>query len=254
MAPPRGWASCARRRPTARVRLYCFPYAGGGLAAYQPWAARLPDPVEVWTVCLPGREHRLDEAARTDLTGLVDELRAALAPQLAGPPAPVAFFGHSLGALLAYELARDLRAHGEREPAALVLSGRAAAHHPPRRRMHTLDDDAFVAAVRSLGGAPSAALEHPELRELCLPTLRADITAAETYRHRPGPPLDCAITSWAGDADEGVPPDAVAEWARHTRGPTRHRRFPGGHFFPWSAPGVLAALAEDIGLQGRAPC
>ncbi|MFI0793190.1 thioesterase II family protein [Micromonospora rubida] len=246
IAADRGWVSCGRRRPTAAVRLYCFPYAGGGLAAYQPWAARLPEEIEVWTVCLPGREHRLDEAARTDLHGLVDELRSALAPQLAGPPAPVAFFGHSLGALLAYELARALREHGDREPAALVLSGRADAHHPPRRRMHTLGDDDFIAAVQGLGGAPSAALEHPELRELCLPTLRADITAAETYRYRPGPPLDCALANWAGDADAGVPPDAVADWAQHTTGPTRHRLFPGDHFFPWSTPNILTPLLKDI--------
>ncbi|MEU7907103.1 alpha/beta fold hydrolase [Actinoplanes sp. NPDC049118] len=240
------WISCAFRRPAATVRLFCFPYAGGGATAFQPWVPRLPATVEVWPVCLPGREQRLFDPAYTSLPDLVAELREALAGPMADSPVPVAFFGHSLGALLAFELARSLREHGDAEPSTLVLSGRAAPHRAPGRRLATLPDDAFVAAVQRFGATPSAALDHPEVRELCLPMLRADFTMAETYTYRPGPPLDCPVTTWAGKDDPGATPDLVEQWAGYTTGPVRHRTFPGGHFFLHTDGSVFDALAEDL--------
>nr|BFE70691.1 hypothetical protein GCM10020092_039920 [Actinoplanes digitatis] len=134
------------RRPpasTATVRLFCFPYAGGGATAFQPWSTRLPANVEVWPVCLPGREQRLFDPAYTSLDDLVRELRGELAGPIADSGVPVAFFGHSMGALLAFELARALRDNGDTQPSTLVLSGRAAPHHvtgraplgPARRRV-----------------------------------------------------------------------------------------------------------------------
>jgi medium-chain acyl-[acyl-carrier-protein] hydrolase len=240
-----GWASCAKRRPAARVRLYCFPYAGGGAAAYHPWAGRLPSDVELWSICLPGREQRLFEPAYTDLDALVGELRTALAGPLADSPVPAVFFGHSMGALLAFELARALRDRGDPEPAGLVLSARAGAHHAPRRRLHALPEEEFVAAIRGFGAAPAEALSNPELRELCLPTLRADFTLAETYRYRPGRPLDCPLTTWAATDDHGATPDLVADWGEHTRGEVHHHTFEGGHFFLREA-SVLDVLAQDL--------
>lgn len=244
------WISCAARRPAAAVRLFCFPYAGGGATAFQPWAPRLPATVEVWPVCLPGREQRLLDPVHTSLDTLVAELREALAGPLADSPVPVAFFGHSLGALLAFELARSLRAHGDREPSTLVLSGRAAPHLTVEGALHTLPDDAFVSAVQQFGAAPAAALDHPELRELYLPTLRADFTMAETYSYRPGPALDCPVTTWAGLEDRGATPELVERWAGYTTGPVRHRTFPGGHFFLHTDGSVFDALAEDVNPAG----
>jgi medium-chain acyl-[acyl-carrier-protein] hydrolase len=240
------WISCASRRPAASVRLFCFPYAGGGATVFQPWAIRLPASVEVWPVCLPGREHRLFDPVHTSLDRLVAEMRDALAGPMAESPVPVAFFGHSLGALLAYELARSLRQNSDREPATLVLSGRAAPHQKSGRSLHTLSDDAFVSAVQQFGAAPAAALDNPELRELCLPMLRADFTMAETYTYRPGPALDCPIITWAGRQDDGSTPDLVEQWAGYTTGPVRHRTFPGGHFFLHTDDSVFDALTEDL--------
>jgi surfactin synthase thioesterase subunit len=195
----------ASRALTARRRLFVFPHAGAGASAYR-LAAYLPDTVEVCTVQLPGREGRFAEAPLTSL----DDAVAALAPLIADhTDLPYAFFGHSMGALIAFETARRLRAHGTRLPERLFLSGMRAPGRPDRDPRHTLPDDELLATAEFDG-------VDAELRELLLPLLRADLTLCETYTYRAEAPLPCPVTALAGSDDDSVDERELAEWRQHT--------------------------------------
>nr|WP_245652887.1 alpha/beta fold hydrolase [Herbidospora sakaeratensis] len=216
------WAVRLGDRP-APVRLFCFPYAGGGAAVFRRWPAALPG-VEVYAIRLPGRENRFCEPLLTSHDGLPERLADALRPLL---DRPYALFGHSLGALLAYETARLLR------PAHLFVGGSRAPHLPRPATapdVAGLDDAAFTAMVREMGGTPPEFFGSAELAELLLPVLRADFGLAEAYRHRPGPPLEAPITALRG-ADEDVTPAMARAWAPHTAAGFALHEFPGGHFF-----------------------
>lgn len=179
---------------------------------------------------------------------LVREMADAVLPLL---DCPYAIFGHSLGALTAYELVRLLRREGRPLPVHLMVSGRHAPHIPFSRRMHQMSDREFIAQLRRLGGTPEAVLENEELLALLLPPLRRDFAIVETYTHAPEPPLDVPLTAFGGEQDEDVPRDAIEAWGAHTTGPFQARLFPGGHFYlhqPGSRllPTVAAALAEHL--------
>ncbi|AXB43266.1 thioesterase II family protein [Amycolatopsis albispora] len=225
------------------VTLYCLPHAGGGISAYAGWREEAPDGLDVQPVRLPGRdgdpgEHcqRMDDLVTT----LVGDLTAL----------PCALFGHSVGAVVAFELARAATAAG-RAPRALFVSGsvappRAAGHDQPRR---DLPDDEFAAEVERLGGVPPELLADPESRSVLLPRLRADYTIAETYEYRPGPPLDCPISAFAGRADPAVGAADLDDWAEHTTATCRGRRLPGDHFYLTTArPLLLRAIGRDLEL------
>ncbi|MFJ6790932.1 thioesterase domain-containing protein [Streptomyces angustmyceticus] len=198
----RGLGSRAR---TARRRLFVFPHAGAGASAYR-LAEYLPDTVEVCTVQLPGRETRFTEPALTSL----DEAVAALAPLLADrTDLPYAFFGHSMGSLIAFETARRLRALGQRLPEHLFLSGMRAPGLPDRSPRHTLPDDELLATAEFDG-------LDAQLQTMLLPLLRADLTLCETYTHRAEAPLPCPLTVLAGSDDDSVDGAELAEWRGHT--------------------------------------
>jgi medium-chain acyl-[acyl-carrier-protein] hydrolase len=181
-------------------------------------------------VQLPGREGRVREEPFTRLEPLVASLTDALAQELTELPA--AFFGHSMGALVAFETARELRRRGAREPVQLLVSARRAPHLPARHEpIHALPEAAFRDELRRLQGTPEAVLEHPELMELLEPMLRADFAVIETFEHRPAPPLNAPITAFGGAGDEDVPFEDLDAWSRHTAGGFRRRSFRGGHFF-----------------------
>jgi medium-chain acyl-[acyl-carrier-protein] hydrolase len=237
------WLHPGKASTAPRVRLVCLPYAGGGTATFHAWPARLPADVEVRPVRLPGREDRLTEPAYTDMDALVHDLCAGLAPLYDPPAVPLAFFGHSMGALIAFELCRRL---ADRAPVArLIVSGHGAPHLPATHRLHTLPDEQLVSAIGAYGGLRPEVLESPELRKLFLATLRADFQLVETYRHTKGDPLELAISTWSGSRDDNVPFDQVAEWNGYSTQPVRHRIFPGGHFF-LDHGDVLRVLAEEL--------
>ncbi|PPK63145.1 alpha/beta fold hydrolase [Actinokineospora auranticolor] len=245
------WLVNLTPRRRGRVSLLCLPFAGGGAGAFHDWPDGLPPDVEVWAVRLPGRESRLVEEPYRDLGALVD----ALVPEVAGlVGTPYAVFGHSMGALVGYELVRRLRAAGLPEPGLLVASGHDAPHvaaHP--RQLHAMPDPALVAALRDYGATPDTLLAQPELLELFLPTIRADFAVVETYAYRPGPPLRCPFAVLRGVADHDVTPAGCAAWAELTAGPTAQLAFPGGHFFIDEArERVLAELTELLDGVGRA--
>ena len=218
------------------MRLLCFPYAGGGASIYRTWPSSLPPEIEVLPVQLPGREARIREPAFTSLPPLIDGLLPALGRGLLD--GPVAFFGHSMGALVAYELARALRDAGSPRPLHLFVSARRAPDLPARTApIHALPEPEFRQRLRELNGTPEAVLEHPELMELLGPTLRADFTLIETYEPTSAPPLDCPITAFGGVDDPDVSEEEMAAWRRFTTAAFQLRMLPGDHFF----------LAQDSG-------
>jgi medium-chain acyl-[acyl-carrier-protein] hydrolase len=240
------WLVRPETRPTARIRLFCFTYAGGGASIYRPWTRELPPEVELCAIQLPGRESRLLEEPYAEMTALVDQLSAALDPYL---DLPFAFFGHSMGALVAFEMAREIRGRRGLSPVHLFVSGHAAPQIRRRRApVHQLPDAAFVEAIRRLNGTPEQVLENAELMAIVLPALRADLALCETYTYVSAAPLSCPISAFGGLADSEVGYDDLRAWQAETTGPFRLRLFPGDHFYLRDE---RTALLDSIGQTLR---
>jgi medium-chain acyl-[acyl-carrier-protein] hydrolase len=213
---------------------------------YRGWAAHLPDEVEVVSVQLPGRENRFNEQPIESMERLVGQLVDGLAGYLTRP---FALFGHSMGALIAFELIRRLRRSGV-GPVHLFASGCRAPHLPSRSPdWHTLPDHDLITKIEALGGIPPALLAERQLLDTILPTLRSDCTLSETYVCRPQPPLNCPVSAFGGLLDDEVFPEDVQGWSCHTTGPFRAHLLPGGHFFINSTlEGLLEMVASELGL------
>ena len=225
---PAAWVRRTNRATPARVKLFCLPFAGGGAGTFRDWPADLPAGVEVCPVHLPGREARFREPAFSDVDALVDPLLEGLLPHLGGP---FALFGHSMGGLIAFELAGRLHHRGVR-PTWFFASGCRAPHVPLRPDVrYTLPDDEFLASVRKLNGTPPQLLENPEIMNLMLPTLRRDFELVETYRYRPRPPLECPVTVFGGRDDPDVHRDDLEAWRQQAAGRFELHVLPGDHFF-----------------------
>src|SRR5215510_9124924 len=213
-ATDKKWLSCPKPNSQAKLKLFCFPYAGGNSQTYRAWPFKLPETVEVHMVNLPGRGTRLREAPITRLAPLVDEVAEAIRPEL---DKPFAFFGHSMGALIAFELVHQLRKQNHVNPAHLIVSGRGAPHMPKTEpQTHDLPEKEFIEELRRLNGTPTETLEHPELMQLMLPILRADFAICETYTYEDRPLLDCPITALGGLDDSDVTREELAAWRERT--------------------------------------
>ncbi|MEM1205128.1 MAG: thioesterase domain-containing protein [Acidobacteriota bacterium] len=223
------WLVFRPRTEPAKLRLFCFPYAGGGASIYRTWASDLPAAIEAVPVQPPGRENRLMETPLRRMDDLANALVPELLPHL---DRPFAFFGYSLGATLAYEVALRLqRLHGK-PPAHLMVAARRAPHLPPSREaIHDLPEDAFIERLRELDGTPEEALANPELMELLLPLLRADFEVVETYEPIQRPAVATTVTALGGLADPDVEREHLEAWSGYGQEPFRVRMFPGGHFF-----------------------
>jgi surfactin synthase thioesterase subunit len=242
------WLIRRERRPAAAVRLYCFPYVGGTSGEFLRWSEDLAD-AEVYGVVPPGRGERLGELPFTRLTDLVRTLVAEV-----HFPAPFAFFGHSLGALVAYETARALQAAGRPLPECLFVSGHRPPHVPlVDEPIHHLPWREFRAVVEQRYPAPPAELaEDDELYAEILETLRCDLSLFETYQHIPGPPLDCPIVVASGVDDHWSEAD-LAPWGRHTIAGCSVRMVHGDHFYlPEHADQVIRIIAGTLN-SGRTP-
>jgi medium-chain acyl-[acyl-carrier-protein] hydrolase len=239
------WLPYGIRRPHAKARLFCLPYAGGVASAYRSWPGQVPPCLEVAPVQLPGRETRLRERPIDRVPDLVEALVEGLRPFL---DRPFAVFGHSFGALVGFVLCQQLHHRGLPGPERLFVSAHRAPHLPARRPpIHHLADDDMMAELRRLGGTPAAALECEELMRVVLPAVRADFTAAESYRYRADEPLRCPIVGFAGASDSEVSPSELDGWGQHTFQPFALRVLAGGHFFPFEAPWpVLASMVENL--------
>ncbi|MFE9775273.1 thioesterase II family protein [Streptomyces sp. NPDC005931] len=224
----------------APVRLVCFPHAGGAAGFYHSFSRALSPAVEVVAVQYPGRQDRRSEPALDDIAALTDGIIDALGPIL--DERPLALFGHSMGAVLAYETARRLE-HEVQTPCALLFaSGRRA---PSRRReeyTHLKDDDGLVEELRSLDGTDAELLDDADVLRLVLPAVRVDYRAVETYRHRAGPEPSCPVAVLRGADDPKVTREEAEAWRDHTTGLCTLDTFPGGHFF------LREAQADVVGV------
>lgn len=226
------WLVCPHPNPHARVRLLGFPHCGGGTGLFRSWSAALPD-VEVTAVLLPGRERRLDEPPFSAMAPLVSAAADALEGWLAAARTPIVCFGHSMGALVAFELAREWRRRGVRQPATLLVSAAAA---PPVDRsqalLHRRDDRALLEAVAdAYGGLERTVIDHPELQATYGGLLRADFAVCETYRYAREAPLDCRIVAFGGREDKVVPSADLEAWRFETTARFALTVLRGGHFY-----------------------
>lgn len=225
----------SKARP--RARLFCFPYAGGAAHVFRQWPRYLPEGVEVCAVQPPGRGSRLSERPLTSLGEIVAAAASALRPFM---NVPFAFYGHSMGALIGYELARRLREEGRPEPLHLIVSGCRAPHWPEAREItYDLPEPEFIEDLRRLKGTPAEVLEHEELLRLMLPLLRADFAVAQTYRYSEGPQLGCRLTAIGGLEDEDATREQMAAWREMTSGAFSLHMLPGDHFFLHSSQAML---------------
>lgn len=246
-----------RFHPTAGrpCRLVCLPHAGGTASFFFPFSQRLAAHADVLAVQYPGRQDRRLEPALDSVEELVPALHAALRPY---DDLPLVLFGHSMGAVLAFELARRMEREGT-GPLGLIVSGRRAVDILRDDRVHTLGDAALIEEVRVLAGTDPGLLQDEEILRMVLPALRADFKAVETYRYRPdgsGPPLRCPLSVLTGTSDPRVSPEQAMAWRELTEGPFGFRSFPGGHFYlATQQDAVSAAVAEDLRsfAEGRAP-
>lgn len=228
------WIFCPRPIPSPRFRLICVPFAGKGASVYRQWPQLMPPDVEMCALQLPGRESRPSERPFTRLTDAVEMVAEVLQPYL---DVPYALYGHSMGGLLSFELARNMRRQHRPGPVHLFASGRRAPHLPdPRPYMHTMTDDPFIAEItRRFGGIPAEVLREPDLMALLLPMLRADVEMVETYQHVPEAALECPITVLGGREDTEARFEELIAWRQHTNLGFQTEILPGNHFFIQSA-------------------
>jgi medium-chain acyl-[acyl-carrier-protein] hydrolase len=239
------WIAFRKPNSQARLRLFCFPYAGAGASIFRTWSDGLPADVEVCPVQIPGRGTRPMEASFTQLAPLVEALAEALVPLL---DKPFAFFGHSLGALVGFELARQLRRQSGAQPVRLFVSADWAPQLPHRERpVHALPEAEFLGELRRLNGIPEKVSEDAELMQILLPVLRADFAVYETYAYSTEPPLDCPISIFGGLQDQRVNRGDLEAWRDQTSDFVSVRMFPGDHFF-WNTtqPLLLQVLSQEL--------
>jgi surfactin synthase thioesterase subunit len=223
------WISQLRPNPRASLRLFCFPYAGGGTAPYRPWGDVLPRNVEVCPIQLPGREMRIKQAAFSDVFALVEALVPNIVPFL---DRPFALFGHSMGALVAFELARTLTRDHHPLPERLFVSARVAPSVQLKSApINKLPDDELIREIVQLNGTDKDVVGQTELMKLVLPTLRADLALHEEYRYSDGVLLECPIVAFGGLQDFKVSAEDLDAWRNHTGGPFTKRMLAGDHFF-----------------------
>jgi len=229
----------------ARMRLLCFPYAGGNHMIFRLWQNQLPDSVELCAIRLPGRGASVHEPHFTRMESLIPVVAETILPAC---DKPFAFFGHSMGAMVAFEMARHLRREKGLEPVQLFVSGRRAPHLPDTdQRTYELPDAKFIEELRRIKGTPDEVLSNPELMQMIIPTIRADFEVCHTYQWIPEKPLSCRIVAYGGLGDEEEDKKKIEAWREVTTGPFSVRMFPGDHFFIHTSEALLLrALAKDL--------
>ncbi len=239
----------APRRPNlrARLRLFCFPYAGGSEAVYRTWQQNLPEAVEVLPVQLPGHGARIKEPALARLAPLAQALSQSLRPEM---ELPFAFFGHSMGGLIAFELTRQLRREGAPLPTHLFISAKCSPKQVDEINAHKISDEELIQVLRRYEGTPKEVLDNVEMMQFLLPVIRADMELCNTYVCDSEPPLPCPITVFGGLQDTRCLRKCLEGWQDYTAGRFTLRMFPAGHFFlrSWENP-ILESICKDLALH-----
>jgi medium-chain acyl-[acyl-carrier-protein] hydrolase len=237
------WLHVPRPLTRPALRLFAFPYAGATGSAYHAWAQMLPSGIELCGIQMPGRHARIHEPSCTRLEPLVDALVSVL---VECADAPFVCYGHSMGAVLAFALTRELQARAYPLPRHLVVSGRSAPHlMPPRSGLHLLPDAEFIEQLRLFNGMPRQLLDDPEIMQLVLPAMRADFGLLAGIAPVAPAPMPVPVSAWGGRTDTDAPEAAIRAWEQHTSEKFEVRMFDGGHFFINELRGeVLAALSE----------
>jgi surfactin synthase thioesterase subunit len=241
------WLRRVRSAEGVRCRLICFPHAGGTASYFSHIVRALPEFVEALAVQYPGRQERYAEKCVDNLDELADGIFGSLCDLRDLSDIPCVLFGHSMGSIVAYEVARRLERSDSGPPLGLIVSGRRAPSISRDENMRLLDDAGLVAAILKLGGTDPQILADRSMRRLILPAIRADYTAIETYRYLPEPGLTCSISVFIGESDPRVTSAEARAWQEHTTGPFSLRRFPGGHFYlNEQGASVVAALVQEM--------
>lgn len=234
--------------PERRLRLFCFPYSGGNAVSFAPWQRELDPAIEVCAVQFPGRGARFRDKPYVSFAALIEALGELIREQADG--LPFAFFGHSLGALVAFELTRFCRDRNLTMPVHLFASG---CNAPPfrsktrERRLHELEDDELIEALKDFNGTPQEILDNRELMGLVLPAIRADFALGGDYKYRSAPPLDIPLSVLTGLQDKHVQPEGLAGWKDETTREFRLHEFAGDHFFIHAQRGaVLECLGAEL--------
>jgi medium-chain acyl-[acyl-carrier-protein] hydrolase len=243
--PEDNWVLRPKPNPNAKLRLFCFPYAGGGASVFYTWPKDLPGTVEVCPIQLPGREGRLMEPVFTRLAPMVQALISAMSRYL---DRPFAFFGHSMGALIGFETAKRLRAMNGPDPVQLFISASRAPHLEEQAPTHDLPEEDLIVRLRSLNGTAQVVLDNPEWLRLYLPIVRADLAVDETYWSPDRVPVKCPILAFGGSSDKEVTLEELEAWRLATSGRFLLKILPGDHFFLRSAqPLLLRMIAQSLG-------
>ncbi|MGH2637847.1 MAG: thioesterase II family protein [Rhabdochlamydiaceae bacterium] len=241
----RSWVTFPKPIPKAQIRLFCFPYAGSGASLFRTWPDELPSEVEVCPIQLPGREDRLKDVPFTQIAPLVETVANVIYPYL---DKPFCFFGHSMGALIAFELTRHLHKQYELDALHLFISACCAPQLINRSpTILLLSDTELLKELHNLNGIPEAILQNDELMRLLLPVLRADFTLCETYVYVPGESLPCSLSILGGLEDREIRNEELAAWGKQTQKTFTLRLFPGDHFFLHSMRSLLLqAISQDV--------
>jgi surfactin synthase thioesterase subunit len=235
-SPAKLWFPYWRPKPEARLRLFCFPFAGGSASVFQRWARSGLEDVEVLAAQYPGREARMREPGYRRVPELVEALGPIIRPLL---DRPFAFLGYSLGAYVGLELTHWLQREGAPAPLGLMLAAAPPPHQRQSQKLYTLRDEEFIAQLQRYGGTPPEVFENRELVELLLPLLRADFEMADEYRRAPEPCLSLPVSVWGGEEDHSPTPPALDGWRDYTTARVELQVLPGGHFFLLSAGDAL---------------
>jgi medium-chain acyl-[acyl-carrier-protein] hydrolase len=240
------WFQSAPASSRTALRMFCFPYAGGSAVIYKKWAELLPATIQVISVELPGRGPRLQEPAFVSVSPLIEELGEAIQPLL---DRPFVLFGHSMGAVIAFELARSLRRRGASQPRAVLVSGHRAPQVQRREPItYNLPQAEFIEELIKLDGTPKGVIENVELLEIMIPLLRADFQLVQTYEYSADAPLPCPIIAYGGLQDHHIPQDLLAPWKELTVSRFALHMLPGDHFFIRSSQNrLLELLARELG-------
>ncbi|KNC66759.1 thioesterase II family protein [Pseudoalteromonas ardens] len=227
-APQSCWFSTVLKQQQPRMRLFCFPFAGGGVSAFHDWKGWMPPQTELVVMELPGRGRRFNEALMDDMSEIVTSMANEF---LHYTDVPYVFFGHSLGALIATELLQTLSERGLPMPHLFISSGMRAPQFRARQTLHTLEEDAFIEALKHYNGTPHELLNNPELMALFLPVLRADFSLSENHIYRATPPFDFPLHLVGGNEDSSVTREELNGWQALSSHEIRETWFPGDHFY-----------------------